>query len=644
MNDQRNPFRLRAAEHIDYDATFLRLFGPGILDLLPQDQLWNKLLQLRSAPGGGKTSLMRLFTPSSLLALHAHRAIPDYQSLYGRLRELGAVDESGPRLLGVKLSCARNYATLADLAMDSSRQERLLFGLLNARIVLAALRGALVLKELAYPDDLSRLQISPPSDFDGLPGLRHVSDGQALHAWAADVEDSICDIIDSFGSPQKGQLLGHESLASLRIIQANAITIDGSPLVHRVLLMLDDVHKLAPNQRERLIETTVDLRSQVGVWMAERLEVLSAEELMSPGATAGRDYDGVVYLEQFWRDRSHPKRFEKTVADIGDRRAQSASDVQIMSFAGCLQPSLEGSDTEQRFTDIRAIVNKRVQERVKSQPQFSSWAADIDAKLSSGTAFQAAIEWRALEIVIERESKRTQKRFDFAVAGDDVEAHTDSGVKAAAELLLAHEFDLPYYFGPARLSAIASSNIEQFLWLASELFEEVVAAAIMRRAHHLSPERQHGILKKAVRDRWSEIPKGVRHGREVRNFLEAIGRFSQWMTYQSNAPYAPGVTGIAISMADLKRLREPANLIANPGQAKLAAIIAAAIANNLLEPVPDSKAKGKIWFVLYLNRMLCVYFGLPLHYGGFKEKTLQELVQWLDAGFVIPSRASRALL
>src|SRR5262245_26761310 len=113
MREPRNPFRLRASEAIESDTTFLKLFGPGMLDLLPSGpQVWDKLQSFRSAPGAGKSSLLRLFTPTVLLTLHAFRRNDDLKELHQRMCEIGVIDEQGPRLLGVFHSCARNYATL----------------------------------------------------------------------------------------------------------------------------------------------------------------------------------------------------------------------------------------------------------------------------------------------------------------------------------------------------------------------------------------------------------------------------------------------------------------------------------------------------------------------------------------------------
>src|SRR4051812_3603961 len=183
MREPRNPFRLRASESIESDATFLRLFGPGMLDLLPVENLWDKPQLFRSAPGGGKTSLLRLFTPSALLTLHSRRTEENVRELHQRMMELGAVGEGGPRLLGVLLLCGRNYALLQDLDLDQPRKNRLFFGLLNARIVLAPLRSTLALRGLAFPGDLPRLRVTTVPDLPLLPDLKLPCDGAELFRW-----------------------------------------------------------------------------------------------------------------------------------------------------------------------------------------------------------------------------------------------------------------------------------------------------------------------------------------------------------------------------------------------------------------------------------------------------------------------------
>ena len=167
MRESRNPFRLRRSESIDTDTTFLSLFEPGILDVLEDRGLPTNVQLIRSAAGGGKTSLLRLFTPSVLRRLHVRRS--EENELVSKLQSLGAIDETGPTVLGVMLLCGRNYTGLDDLKVEMVLKERLFVGLLNARILLAVLRSALAFRELRYPQDLGRLEIAAGRPGDALP-------------------------------------------------------------------------------------------------------------------------------------------------------------------------------------------------------------------------------------------------------------------------------------------------------------------------------------------------------------------------------------------------------------------------------------------------------------------------------------------
>ena len=635
MREPRNPFRLRASEQIESDVTFLRLFAPSFLELLPDEQLWDRVHILRSAPGGGKTSMMRLFTPPSLLALHAHRTVDDYKELYQRMRSLGAVSGSGPRLIGVLLSCERNYATFDDMDFDASRRERLFFSLLNARIVLAMLRGALALSKLDYPADLSRILIGSSKSADKVPpGLRLPMNGAELYGWAKSLEIAVCEAIDSLTPSELSIPPGQNTLWSLALMQPETILLDGKQIADRVLLMLDDVHKLTQQQRQKLMDTLLDLRSRVGIWVAERFEALSTDEMLSSGASEGRDYGSVIALEEFWRAKS--KSFEKLVLNVADRRAQTAADLEIDSFGSCLEVPLDGTERDRIYSRIASEVAERVRQHAGQQVLFRDWVTAREE--AEGTPREKALAWRTLEVLIERERRRSQQAFDFALPADELADKDDSAVKAAAELFRAKEFELPYYFGPSRLAQLASSNIEQFLWLAGDEFEEVASAALLRKTTELTPERQHKILLKAIRGRWETIPRRLRNGQQVRSFLDAIGSFAQWVTYLPNAPYSPGVTGVGILMEDVARLRDRRVLAADPALKRLADILATALADNLLMSVSNYKAKGEDWMILYLNRFACINFGLPLQYGGWREKSLRELTQWLEAGFKVPQK------
>lgn len=169
MREARNPFCLRRSENIDSDTAFLTLFEPGILDVLGERGLPETVRPIRSAAGGGKTSLLRLFTPSVLRRLHARRGDDAIKELYGRLVTLGAVNDREPALLGVLLQCGRNYAVLHTMPLDEAVRIRLFFGLLNARILLGVLRSALAFTGLQFPEDLPRVSLEDLQVPMGLP-------------------------------------------------------------------------------------------------------------------------------------------------------------------------------------------------------------------------------------------------------------------------------------------------------------------------------------------------------------------------------------------------------------------------------------------------------------------------------------------
>jgi hypothetical protein len=642
MRDTRNPFRLRRSESIDTDTSFLALFEPSILEVLG-NTLPETVQPIRSAAGGGKTSLLRLFTPSVLQKLHARKGEDVVKELHGRLAEFGVLDESGPTLLGVMLLCGRNYATIQDLPVEPAVRLRLFFGLLNARIILAVVRSSLLLRGLHYPDDLGRLSVEAVAAQDLPADVKLPCSGQALYDWARTLEQTICAELDSFGPLKAKSLPGHDTLFALSMVRPEGLTIDGQQVAERIVLMMDDIHMLTSEQRELLVQRVIEARSRVGIWIAERFEALSTQELLASGSPEGRDHEKPIGVEWYWR--RYYERFEKHVLRIADRRVRLSTDTELDAFRSSLADSLDDTEYESVFQRAISEITARVKERVERSTRFQEWF--VSRSKADGTPQERAIAWRALEILIEREINRPQKGlFDDAepLEEKDLDAKDDSSVNRAAELFLAREYKLPYYFGPERIARLASLNIEQFLGLAGTMFEEVIAAELLRGGTQvLCAKRQHLLMKKAAESFFKEIPAKVRHGRDLRNFLESVGKYSAWYTYRPTAPNDPGVGGTAIRMSDRAILLDQQAIKNRPDRARLADLIASAIAHNYLIVDLDYKCKGDRWMVLNLNRLLCVHFDLPLGYGLYKERPLDELCRWVTEPFVPPRRQESLL-
>jgi hypothetical protein len=397
------------------------------------------------------------------------------------------------------------------------------------------------------------------------------------------------------------------------------------------------IHKLMPCQRESLIQNVIESRSQLGVWIAERFEALNTQELLASGGAEGRDYQHPVELEWYWR--RHSAQFEKVVLRVADRRVQAAADTKLDTFRPCLEESLETPEWEPVFHRAHDEVAARVRLRAGPSARFREWIAAREQM--EGTPREQAIAWRTLEILIERELNRPAKGlFDETTALDDEELQKkdDSSVQNAAELFLAREYDLPYYYGASVVARVGSLNIQQFLGLSAELFEEIASAALLRRPATLSPRRQHDILKAAAKAYWDEIPRRVRHGRELRTFLESVGRFACGYTYRPTAPNDRGVGGTAIRMSDRALLMDAAYLRNRPDLRKFADVLASALAHNLLVADLDYSCRREKWMVLNLNRLLCVHFDLPLGYGLYKERPLAELSRWVEHPYTAPAQ------
>jgi len=205
----------------------------------------------------------------------------------------------------------------------------------------------------------------------------------------------------------------------------------------------------------------------------------------------------------------------------------------------------------------------------------------------------------------------------------------DSAVADAARLFLCSEFGVPYYAGSLTLARLASRNVEQLLALGGDMFEEILGSLTLAERPFLNSTRQDAIVKVASRDMWQSIPRRAASGRDVQTLLISIAGMARRETYRPTAPYAPGVTGTALSMQDREMLLRPETRQQFEGAERLLAALGSAVANNLLEADVDRSVKGKHWMVLYLNRLLCPQFGLPLRRGGFREQPLKTMARWL---------------
>ncbi|MCK9918026.1 hypothetical protein MXD81_53690 [Microbacteriaceae bacterium K1510] len=624
----RNPFRLRASKRSVHDEQFVRLFAAGALDLLDDiDEPWAGVVFLHSAPGGGKTTLLRLLTPGPLKKIFRLYDVAEIRPTRDALINAGAIADNGPAILGVMIGFTHEYRDLDDIGESTGRAKGVFRALINARIVLATLRALLERAEKAYPDDLDQLRATwSPIDGSTLPAE---ATGLDLHKWASQIEESVFEVLDDLGADGKPLPRGAAGLDALHWLASAKLSDASGPVDIKRVLLLDDLQFLSDEQSGWLKETLTHARALCGVWIAERLEALPARDLLAEGALENRDYDGEIRLEQRWKQRG--VAYGKFVDQIADLRAHDADGFEGRRFTPALAEDLDPLAWDAVFNAQSKEIEKRLIDRVGRQQRYAQWLAQ--RREVRGSARELALSWRELEVLIERDLAKAQSAFDFdMLTEDDLADKESSAVRAAAEVFLSREARAPIYFGRQKLAMLSSSNADQFVELAGDLFEELAAKAAGKRGgdESLSAERQHVILKKAAERRWDGIPRRVPRGYEARRFLEAVGAFCQSQTYRPTAPYPPGVTGFGITMQDRATLIDDNKAGATFGELRSA--LAALVSQNLLEPTLDHKNKGESLLIFNLNRLLCAHFDLPLGYGGWRKKSLKELSEWLAKG------------
>jgi hypothetical protein len=610
---------------------FLRTFGAGVLDLLPE-AIWDRLLVIRSAPGGGKTSLMRLFGAESLATLHAKRG--DFDELAERLTSLGALSDDGPRFVGIKVSLEGNYRPLLHIGGPPEAGLRLFFRLLDARLAVATVRACLAFVGKMFPQESDSFRVvlgrdtSVPADLRGFGDLS----GGALLDSSRRVEDEILGLLDSLLPVDWADVpKGHGDLYWLSVLSGAELLIDGRPLRVRPLVLLDDGDQLASDHRRELLERLTRRDLQLARWYAERFEAMSPQEIVLAGDIEGRDYE-LLELENAARDHRRPgrsrARFEKVLLNVGDLRAHRA--LQRYSEADVAFSELVDVDEEQDLGEREATILHELERRVTELTGGEQRFGGLIETARDQRGYAAAIRWREVEILIHRYRNRPeQELFDLPVGAREAGRLGGGATREAAELFLAREFRLPYYWGADTLARLSSHNIEQFLAICGDLFDEMIAQLMLNQSPRLSAIRQDAVVRRTSENLWREIPRRVRHGREVETFLTAVGRLARQETFRPNAPYAPGVTGTALTMRDRDALLDDNVRRRIPGAQSLFEALGAGIAFNLFSAELERSVKGDRYMVLYINRLLCPRLGLPLGRGGFRERRLEVMAAWM---------------
>jgi hypothetical protein len=465
--------------------------------------------------------------------------------------------------------------------------------------------------------------------------------GEELFEWASDIEKGFYEQIDDLGASEPVNV-GHSRLDGLKWFAQSKITDARGEVTAKRVLLMDELQTLAQSQRNALVDFVVGAREPCGVWIAERLEALNHRDLLSEGALEERDYEGVIQLERRWAG-NRARSYARFVEQIANLRAAKADGFENREFFSLIAEQEDDAIWETRFSEASKEIESRLVSAAKGVPRYDDWFAAV--RIAHTSAVDRATKWRSVQILIERDMRRSQSSFEFfPLAAEELEKK-EKGVERASEHFLRTELGAPVYFGRETLAAVSSSNVDQYLEVAGEFFEEISAKIKGPRdtPTPLSAERQDALVRKVAEARWNNLVRRLPRGYDARRFLEGIGTFCRSQTFRPTAPYAPGVTGIAITMKD-RRLLIDSEDEEIQHYLKLRDVLTSLVAHNLLVPRVDHQNKGRSYVVFYLNRLLCVQFNLPLGFGGWREQSLKTLLEWMENGPTDEERGDKSLV
>lgn len=629
-----NPFLERMSERTTSDLDFVRLFSPKILEKLSENAFNGGIHIFRSAPGAGKTTLLRAFTPSSLRGFWASRKSPELAESFQRLVARGVLSEqTSPQFLGVLLSCASGYADLPPGA--DIQQEGLFRALLDCRIVLKTIRSLGDLLGFNSPDEFMEVSVEYTDAANDLKGIPKVENVAQLISWAEQYEKRVYAQLDAFVGQNVDNMPTHYQFEGIVWLQAVRFILNGRVVAPKRLLMIDDLHKLRKKQRSLLIDELSIQRVSIPVWLAERTIVLG-EKLISQGIRHGRDVSEYV-LEDLWSGPKGAHQFAMYAQSILDRRMVIQDLVPSKSFSQCLRQEIVIDEIRKQISKGIELFRKDMA-RLGNSVRYSEWLARAEEKTLE-PSLESVFDLYVTLILVARDEKKQQMSFDMALPTEELEGRDSSQVRGAAEIFMHEELSIPYYFGLDRLCVMSSSNIEELLSLASNLYAGMKNKQVLRKAELiLSPLEQESLLKEAAKKKRDFIPKNHTEGLRAQRLLDSIGAFCRKKTFVRNAPIAPGVTGIRLSTTELRRLDNPPRALINQFNL-LSRVLSECAAENLLFTRSSSASSSReAGTVFYLNRTLCSFYGLPLQLGGWQEVSTEELVGWMETGLSQPRR------
>lgn len=610
-----NPFMIRSNEQQDNESEFLLLFDSSVLQMIEEKHL-RKVNFFTSSPGAGKSSLFHAFSPKVLSAINDEngRNNPNNKEIIGQMKRLKALDGNRVTLISSMLSCARGY-NIIDEMFENGRRKQVLFALLNYRIVIVFLRNIYSLTNTGnktLEECLRKVNFKKLPD-EMLNDEAFFQNGYTAYQWACDGERKLCNYLDN---GRKGGLelsFVHTTLLTVKLFESENILIEGEKYFNHSILIFDDFHKLSANQRDAVSNALYTLRANMGIWIGQRLEGLTYSEIVSPDGNWGREYEQII-IDRYWADNA--KKFVSILENISNKRVKEANFNHFNGFAECLDDGMYSESFKRKLALCITDIKNRMS--VEDYYKYSDVIAHID-KTYAEDIFSRAKYYECIQMKINRD-KFGQLKFFFLEKVDinSMEEFYKTNNEAAG-YYISIKYEIPFYFGIVKLLNLSSYNIEQFLYFAAEIFERCRAKSLGKRRRgtrlNLLPDEQEQCIKKCAEKKWNDIRYRYTDFIEIQYFLSKIAENGVRCREEERGSYPGGAyTGFCIDSKELDRCKS------DKEYKHTFKILGECISAKYLE-----KREQVDGTVFYLNRWLCVFFKLPLAYGGWFKSSLAKI-------------------
>lgn len=605
----KNPFLAKNSEQQFRVEDFLALFDCSVLQMIEERNL-SKVSYISSTPGAGKTSLFRAFSPQVLNEITSGQQDDEYQDIRKHMRRLGAIYDDAPVLLSANLSCARNYSIIDEM-FQNGRRKQVFFALINYRVTISLIRAMGVLWNLDKEGYKRVTFVEVPQEM--LSECGESVNAYELYEWACTGERELCRYLDSDRSEELPLSFVHTTLLTLKLFEPENILLDGDDCCEYTLMIFDDFHKLSDNQKNYISEALYTLKTNTGVWLGQRLEGVKPSQVISMDGSLNRDYNPNVVIDNYWPNK--PGQFHNMLQNIAYRRIQGSGYVK---FSDCLSGDWAGS----KYRKILKSHSQSIREWVVSDSERKARYAKIVEMIESSETkdlMEKAIQYECIAIK-ERRDNSYQLSLPLGIS-ENVKDFKEfvSKNKTSARFYISIKHNIPFYYGMDNLLTLSSYNVEQFLNFAGRYFDVNRIKSLERSGGKMSKltiEEQEEILEREARRRWEDMELRYANIDLIKGFLNNVAAFCIGSRDAGKASYEGGAyTGFALNNEYLKNISEKACY------ERLLKVMGACLSSKYLEM---RKSSGESIF--YLNRWLCVYYKLPLSYGGFKRVTERYLL------------------